>query len=144
MRLLVDQGDEFKACLTNMCPDRHGDWVQGYLEHFKDDLCNKLGLLEIALVVMFGKTNTSRLESLNASIRRMLGALTLQCTAPTQTTLSTLFVSQRLRLRTDRFESATGVRDKNKRKRNKETQERADQATDCEQARDDQNQTQEV
>ena len=60
------------------------------------------GLLELAMVVLLGRCATVRLESLNASIRRLLRVLSNQVKKPDLATLSSLFVCSRFRLQDDR------------------------------------------
>ena len=122
-RLLVDDSEELLAFFDTACESWKGAWASNFFKAFRTNLRGPLPMLELALLVFFGRTNTSRLECLNSSIRRLLQLVGLHTKAPTIETLSTQFVLSRFRLNATRDTRPSGLRkERSKRKRRKRNQ----------------------
>ena len=74
-----------------------------------------LALLELVLVIIFGRTSSSRIESLNALLRRMLSLA--QTYVPEFKDLSAKFMLSRLRLRARSIANPPGLKQRRRRKK---------------------------
>ena len=87
-----------------------GRWPASYLSDFAGRETCPEGLAEILCVLLLTRSNTSRLESLNATIRRLLHIMNVQVNPPTLRTLSNLFTLNRMRLHERRCNVAPGTK----------------------------------
>ena len=62
---------ETAAGVVAQCPKLRDSYTEGFIKHFPD-ITSYWAVLELCIVVLMGKTNTSRIESLNALLRRII------------------------------------------------------------------------
>ena len=73
MRVGLD--DSYLQAFLNQCPLLRDQWSQSFYDYHvgRGGLLNWFAILELVLLICFTRTNSARLESLNALLRRIIG-----------------------------------------------------------------------
>ena len=80
-----------------VCTSRFDNYTREFLRKYSPDICSVVALLELAIVVMLGRTSTTRLEALNAKLRKIMHAKSNMTKKPDLTILSSEFLLAKLR-----------------------------------------------
>ena len=85
--------------LLDSCPSSLDEFAESFLKAHRGDLTSEAAKLELAMVLIHGRTSTVSLESSNATLRRRLYGMSLQVVAPELHAVSAEFSLGKLRRR---------------------------------------------
>jgi hypothetical protein len=108
--LLLVSDTSGEARVLARCDSMRDSFSRGFIKYWSDHggITCKHALLELCLVIIFGRTNTCRIESLNALLRRM-ASCRYQARSMTVFDLSSKFILSRLQLRKRSFYHPPGM-----------------------------------
>ena len=75
--LRLGLSDDYAAYALQACPALHDTFTESFLAYHKPVVGTMLSmeaLVELVILIVFAKTNTSNVESLNSLLRRLLGS----------------------------------------------------------------------
>lgn len=104
--------------LLNSCVSSRDPYSDGFIKTYGPDLLQSAALLELAIIIMAGRSNIGRLESLHATIRRHLRIASLQTTVPDVASVSATYILGKVRRREAEFLRPAGFRQTVKKVRN--------------------------
>ena len=99
MLLAGQSGEEVANEIAASCGPSRDAYSASFLDKYEGQLQSQEALAELALVIMASRTSTTRLESLNATIRRHLTVMAVQAKKPSLVTVSAEFMLGKLRRR---------------------------------------------
>ena len=115
LRLVADQSGHLDV--RNRCTEIRDPYSTSFVDYWSVNggLVCAAALLELAIMIVFGRTNTCRIESLNAFLRRLVSCRT-QTHVMSLLDLSTRFILSRVRIRNKSLYKPAGLVDSYKRK----------------------------
>ena len=118
LRLVADPS--LGAELLQTCRASRDPWSHSFLEHYKESIAGEEALLELACVILMGKTSIARLESLHATIRRGLTVSSVQCPTPDLSMVSANYLLGKI-CRREAETQEPGIKVQRKRKKRRVT-----------------------
>ena len=80
------------------CPGSFDEWSKSFMDYY-EDIASMEALLELAVLVILGRTSTVKLEAFNAKLRKILKSRSNQVKAPRLGDISNEFMLSRIRVR---------------------------------------------